>query len=292
VAAATRSKPALRTPPPRRGRPYLDARSGRMMILPREGGKAIPHIPRQAEPFSASRALRRAGVRTAAASDRGAARTQASLIDFSRTTWDTAGGPGIGQLIVYAFASIIALALLENALGGRGPGAVERILGAFGGGLTKLTSATDPIIGRGVLPAGPSSTVAGGAAVGSLDPTPTPKPSKGLPGFSREPLPTQYAQGGRTIYVDSTIVGQVEQIAKHFGVTVSSGYRDPAHNAEVGGAPRSDHLTGGAVDFVGPAWAMNALRAWAQGRFPYVEPASQAPDHVHISFFRLKGGTP
>ena len=76
-------------------------------------------------------------------------------------------------------------------------------------------------------------------------------------------------------------------IARKFGVKVSSGYRSPAHNAEVGGAPNSDHLSGNAVDFVGSSSALQALYAWAlkQG-FPYVEPLSQSKNHVHISFIR------
>jgi len=77
-------------------------------------------------------------------------------------------------------------------------------------------------------------------------------------------------------------------ITKTFGVTVSSGYRSVTHNEQVGGAPNSDHLTGNAVDFVGPPAALQRLYNWAlKMHFPYVEPMSQTGgSHVHISFAR------
>lgn len=46
--------------------------------------------------------------------------------------------------------------------------------------------------------------------------------------------------------------GRMEEVRKLLGdrvITVSSGYRSPALNRAVGGAPRSAHLTGHAVDF-------------------------------------------
>lgn len=88
------------------------------------------------------------------------------------------------------------------------------------------------------------------------------------------------------IQIDSAIVAPVSRIVQSFGVKVNSGYRSPAHNAEVGGASNSDHLAGDAVDFTGTPEQMDALYQWAQGKFPYVEPMSQAHDHVHISFLR------
>lgn len=90
------------------------------------------------------------------------------------------------------------------------------------------------------------------------------------------------------IRVSAGLVPQVEGIVKQFGVKVNSGYRTAAHNAEVGGAPHSDHLSGGAVDFTGTQQQMKALYQWAQTQhFAYVEPWDQAGgNHVHISFRR------
>ena len=91
---------------------------------------------------------------------------------------------------------------------------------------------------------------------------------------------------GTSYQANSAIIPRVESIIKNFGVRVSSGYRSPEHNAEVGGAEHSDHLTGNAIDFAGTPEQMTRLYNWAQGKFPYIEPMSQAKDHVHISFIR------
>jgi hypothetical protein len=89
------------------------------------------------------------------------------------------------------------------------------------------------------------------------------------------------------IQVDQTILPAVLKVAQQFGVKVNSGYRSAQHNAQVGGAENSDHLRGDAVDFVGTPQQMRQLYQWAQGKFAYVEPWSQAGgNHVHISFQR------
>lgn len=56
-------------------------------------------------------------------------------------------------------------------------------------------------------------------------------------------------QGERQGFIDA-----VEAAARAVGVTairVTSGYRSPAHNAAVGGVPRSNHMTGQAMDAYG-----------------------------------------
>jgi hypothetical protein len=89
------------------------------------------------------------------------------------------------------------------------------------------------------------------------------------------------------IQVNRSILPTVLQIVNEFGVKVNSGYRTRRHNWFVGGARRSDHVAGNAVDFVGTSQQMQALYTWAQGKFPYVEPESKTHgDHVHISFIR------
>lgn len=115
-------------------------------------------------------------------------------------------------------------------------------------------------------------------------------PAQPLPGSSKlalaaVPLTLATRKG---IDVDQQILPAVENVAKQFGVQVNSGYRSPQHNAQVGGAEHSDHLTGDAVDFTGSPQQMAALQAWAlRQKFPYVEPTSQTHgSHVHISFRR------
>ena len=88
------------------------------------------------------------------------------------------------------------------------------------------------------------------------------------------------------VQVDPAIASQLEQLVSRFGVHPTSGYRSPQHNAAVGGAQGSDHLSGDAVDFGGTPAQLAALYKYAQGRFPYVEPMAQAKDHVHISLAR------
>jgi len=101
------------------------------------------------------------------------------------------------------------------------------------------------------------------------------------------PVPPQFATRGG-ISVTAPTLSQAEQLSRQFGVKINSGYRSPKHNAEVGGAPNSDHLSGNAVDFVGSPKAMRALYNYAQSHgYAYVEPWSQTGgSHVHISFAR------
>lgn len=107
----------------------------------------------------------------------------------------------------------------------------------------------------------------------------TAPPVAGTPGLTVIP--------GTSFEANRQILPQVESITKNFGVRVNSAYRSPSHNEAVGGAPHSDHLSGNAIDFVGTQAQMQKLYQWAQGKFPYVEPWSQAGgNHVHISFIR------
>lgn len=68
--------------------------------------------------------------------------------------------------------------------------------------------------------------------------------------------------GGKKLH--SSVVGYAQQIARLFPtLRFTSGYRDPIHNRRVGGVPRSYHLKGRAMDWVGPARDMQAAREWA-----------------------------
>lgn len=208
----------------------------------------------------------------------------AAVGGFADLLW-TVGGGVIAIALVYA---------LTNERG-RGPAAFSQLVGGGGHLLARFISPTDPLaLGRGsatdqLADFPVSSGVASSPAAASVDPWKAPTTSQGLPGFRRSQLPSAVTAGGKTVFVDSTIAAAATAIARHFGVTVTSGYRDPAHNAEVKGAPNSDHLSGLAVDFGGPLPKLQQLYTWAQGRFPYVEPLSQSKDHVHISFRRAAG---
>lgn len=67
-------------------------------------------------------------------------------------------------------------------------------------------------------------------------------------------------------------------------VKITSGYRDPQHNAQVGGAPNSAHLTGNAFDFVPNGMSTtDAANRLAKSGIPF-DQIEDGGDHVHISF--------
>lgn len=88
-----------------------------------------------------------------------------------------------------------------------------------------------------------------------------------------------------------------QTIANKFGLSMSSGYRSPQHNAAVGGVPNSLHTHGspgnpGAIDLVGPVGAMNAALIWARQNLNLAE--SMVHDvgsglHLHLGFFKRGG---
>lgn len=85
---------------------------------------------------------------------------------------------------------------------------------------------------------------------------------------------------------DSSIVGNVEDLATEFGLRVSGGHRTPERNKEVNGSPTSYHLTGKAADFVGTMSQMEAARAKALSngaRKAFIHDAGSGT-HLHISW--------
>lgn len=181
-------------------------------------------------------------------------------------------------------------------------GEVARALGQSGSGAPQAT-APSLSLGAAPLPGTDPRRAFATALLGAISPTGQLNDPQALvgalqarqqssTGFTASPLATAASGSKRGlasvggVQVDSAIAPTLEQIISQFGVKPTSGYRDPAHNAQVGGAQNSDHLTGDAVDFSGSPSALSALYKYAQGRFPYVEPMAQAKDHVHISFRR------
>lgn len=83
---------------------------------------------------------------------------------------------------------------------------------------------------------------------------------------------------------------QEQDILNKFpGLTVSSGYRDPSHNAQVGGVPGSLHTQGTAADFTGPEDLMAQAAAYAQ-TLPGIDEAmvhdAGSGRHLHAGFKR------
>ena len=56
--------------------------------------------------------------------------------------------------------------------------------------------------------------------------------------------------GSDPIFIDSELVSVLQKIRNHFGkaVTITSAYRTPGHNKNVGGTTYSQHLYGKAAD--------------------------------------------
>lgn len=165
--------------------------------------------------------------------------------------------------------------LLNNALSLSGH---ETLSPAITAALTARGSEPDPVF----YP--PSTDGKGG--LGPLRP-----PGK-ISGLKLTQVPSGFATRPG-IELNAPVLRSAESLAKQFGVKINSGYRSPEHNASVGGAKDSDHLSGNAVDFTGSTAAMRALYNYAlRSGYAYVEPWSQAGgSHVHISFARNKGVT-
>lgn len=97
---------------------------------------------------------------------------------------------------------------------------------------------------------------AGNAAQQTYGPTPT---TGSLLAQQPQTQPGSQATGslsfiGSTQGIKSSLLNSVSQAAKAAGATqikITSGYRDPGHNASVGGVQHSNHLTGDAIDGYG-----------------------------------------
>ena len=76
--------------------------------------------------------------------------------------------------------------------------------------------------------------------------------------------------GSDEILVDEALVLLLQCIREHFGkaVTITSGYRTPAHNAKVGGSKSSQHLLGRAADIQVAGVSVEDVAAYAESLLP------------------------
>ena len=97
--------------------------------------------------------------------------------------------------------------------------------------------------------------------------------------------------GTDTVMADEVLTVVLQCIREHFGkaVTITSGYRTPAHNAAVGGAKSRQHLLGRAADIRVQGVSVEDVAAYAERLMPdwggigrYPVKAGRAAGWVHV----------
>jgi len=84
----------------------------------------------------------------------------------------------------------------------------------------------------------------------------------------------------------------LDPVREHYGrpITPTSGYRSPALNAAIGGAPNSQHTRGQAVDFVVPGVPVPEVCKWIASNLEYDQliqefwNPSKGTGWVHVSY--------
>lgn len=74
------------------------------------------------------------------------------------------------------------------------------------------------------------------------------------------------SDGSDPIFIDSELVDVLQKIRAHFGkaVTITSAYRTPTHNKNVGGTTYSQHLYGRAADIKVSGVSPSKVSAYAE----------------------------
>ena len=84
--------------------------------------------------------------------------------------------------------------------------------------------------------------------------------------------------------VHPELVSRLEKLREAIGgkpIKVTSGYRSPDYNKRVGGAVKSQHLSGMAADIMVEGMSAKQIAEVAKGIFPYIQTYGDKP-HLHV----------
>lgn len=98
------------------------------------------------------------------------------------------------------------------------------------------------------------------------------------------------ADGSDPIFISQELVKLLQEIRDHFKapVTVTSGYRTPAHNKKVDGATQSQHLYGMAADIQVKGVAPKKVYAYVDSLLPYTGGVGLYGTFVHVDVRKTK----
>lgn len=89
---------------------------------------------------------------------------------------------------------------------------------------------------------------------------------------------------------DSELLKVLEELRTHFGrpVIITSGYRCETHNANVGGAKKSQHLFGKAADVRVPGISADKVHAYLIQKYPNQYGIGKYENWTHIDVRNVK----
>jgi len=98
------------------------------------------------------------------------------------------------------------------------------------------------------------------------------------------------SDGTDVIFISQELVDVLQKIRNRFGkaVTVTSGYRTPAHNKKVGGAAYSQHLYGTAADITVKGVKPKDVAAYAETLLPNTGGIGIYSTFTHIDVRKVK----
>lgn len=90
--------------------------------------------------------------------------------------------------------------------------------------------------------------------------------------------------GSDPIFISSDLTYYLQKVRDHFGqpVIINSAYRTPEYNKKIGGASKSQHMNGTAVDFYIKNVKPTTIRDYLETLVPYTCGIGVYPNFVHF----------